>query len=131
VLIFGQQPTADVPAIGQPLGAASPAQHGLVQSGGQALGQQSGAASPAQHGLVQSSGQVFPQRLPMTSPAQHGSVRPIGQAFASNPAAAFCAHVTSAFSAKTALAIGHDVPPAAGQVLACEPAPDPAGKMFA
>ena len=110
LLVFGQQPVlaaADIPAIGQPLGAASPAQHGLVQS----------------------SGQVFPQRLSVTSPAQHGSVRPIGQAFASKPAAAFCAHVTSAFSAKTALAIGHIVPPAAGQVLAC--VPDLVGKMFA
>jgi len=70
LLVFGQQPVlaaADILAMGQPLGAASPAQHGLVQSGGQGFGQHSGAASPA----------------------QHGSVRPRGQASASNPAAAF------------------------------------------
>ena len=75
--------------IGQQPGAASPAQHGLVQSGGQVFGQQPGTASPAQHGLVLSSGQVFPQRLSVTSPAQHGSVRPSGQASASNAAPAF------------------------------------------
>jgi len=116
VFVFGQQPelvAADIPAMGQPPGAASPAQHGLVQSGGQTFGQQPGAASPAQHGLVLSAGQVFPQRLSVTSPAQHGSVRPSGQSFASNPA----------------WAAGHGVPPVARQVLVFEP--ESAGKMFA
>jgi hypothetical protein len=112
VFVFGQQPelvAADIPAMGQPLGAASPAQHGLVQSGGQTFGQQPGLASPAQHGLA----------------------HPDGLAFGQQPVADFSAEHTSAFSAKKALAAGHDVPPAAGQVLACEPAPDRAGKMFA
>ncbi len=85
VFVFGQQPelvAADIPAMGQPLGAASPAQHGLVQSGGQTFGQQSGTASSA----------------------QHGSVLPTGQAFATDPASAFRAHSTLAFSAKTGFA---------------------------
>jgi len=76
VFVFGQQPelvAADIPAMGQPLAAASPAQHGLVQSGGQSFGQ---------HGLVQSGGQTFGQQPGLASPAQHGSVRPKGQAFA-------------------------------------------------
>ena len=92
LLVFGQQPVfadADGVDIGQQPIVASPAQHGLVQSGGQGFGQQSGGASPAQHGLVLSSGQVFPQRLSVASPAQQGSVRPSGQASASKPAAAF------------------------------------------
>ncbi len=62
VFIFGQQPelvAADIPAMGQPLGAASPAQHGLVQSGGQSIGQQPGAER------VPSS--LLPQRQPYWS----------------------------------------------------------------
>jgi len=44
------------------------------------------------------------QQLVVASPAQHGSVRPKGQTFASDPASAFRAHSTLAFSAKKAFA---------------------------
>ena len=71
---------ADGLDIGQPPVVVSSAQHGLVQSGGQAS---------SQHGLVQSGGQTFGQQSGTASPAQHGSVRPNGQTFATNPASAF------------------------------------------
>jgi hypothetical protein len=62
VLVAGQQTVLAVTVasdFGQQLGTSSPAQHGLIQSGGQVFGQQSGLPSSAQHGLVGSSGQVF------------------------------------------------------------------------
>ena len=73
VLVTGQQP-----------GTSSPAQHGLVQSGGQTFGQQPGVPSTAQQGLVGSSGQVF----------------------ATDPHSAFCAHSPSAFAANKACEAG-------------------------
>ena len=112
MLVFGQQPelvVADALDIGHPPVVAPSAQHGLVHPGGQTFGQQPGLASPAQHGLIQSGGQTFGQQ----------------------PVAVFSAEHTLAFSAKAAWATGHDVPPAAGQVLACEQASELPGRMFA
>jgi len=105
VLVFGQQPVsavADGLDIGQQPGVASPAQHGLVQSGGQTFGQQHlphlfGQHFSGQQQFSQSSGQHFAgqqlssdcpglfcagQQLVVASPGQHGLVRPSGQVFA-------------------------------------------------
>ncbi len=81
--------------------------------------------------LVVADGLDFGQQPVVASSAQHGLVHPDGLAFGQQPVAVFSPEHTLAFSAKVAWAAGHDVPPAAGQVLACEQASELPGRMFA
>ena len=81
--------------------------------------------------LVVADGLDIGQPPVVVSSAQHGLVQSGGQTFGQQPVADFSAEHTLAFSAKAAWATGHDVPPAAGQVLTCESASELPGKMFA
>ncbi len=118
VFVFGQQPelvAADIPAMGQPLGAASPAQHGLVQSGGQSFGQQHLSHSSGQQQFSHSSGQHFGGQQPSSDcPGLFCA----GQQPMSDCPGLFCAKHPG-------------VCPVAWQALTCEPVSEPKGKMFA